>query len=173
MVFLCVHCYKHPHRNWPPFWCYTAHTWRSKPFFLMMEIVAWNIPLSNGKTDNSLLGVWFWGSVSHFRSQPFVTGSYTKSEERHNGKGQKEFSIYFKVSFLFKRQRDRQTDREQKTQYFVEKTSKVDLCVRIIRRTLLHQALHIKEHNENQLLTNILSTTKIICQYWNRAQFFF
>ena len=44
--------------------------------FLMMEIVAWNIPLSNGKTENSLLGVWFWGSVSHFRSRPFVTGSY-------------------------------------------------------------------------------------------------
>ena len=45
--------------------------------FLMMEIVTWNIPLSNGKTENSLLGVWFWGSVSHFRSRPFVTGSYT------------------------------------------------------------------------------------------------
>ena len=44
--------------------------------FLMMEIVTWNIPLSNGKTENSLLGVWFWGSVSHFRSRPFVTGSY-------------------------------------------------------------------------------------------------
>ena len=44
--------------------------------FLMMEIVAWNIPLSNGKTENSLLGVWFWGNVSHFRSRPFVTGSY-------------------------------------------------------------------------------------------------
>ena len=44
--------------------------------FLMMEIVTWNIPLSNGKTENSLLGVWFWGSVSHFRSWPFVTGSY-------------------------------------------------------------------------------------------------
>ena len=42
-----------------------------------MEIVTWNIPLSNGKTENSLLGVWFWGSVSHFRSRPFVTGSYT------------------------------------------------------------------------------------------------
>ena len=41
-----------------------------------MEIVTWNIPLSNGKTENSLLGVWFWGSVSHFRSRPFVTGSY-------------------------------------------------------------------------------------------------
>ena len=45
--------------------------------FLMIEIVTWNIPLSNGKTENSLLGVWFWGSVSHFRSRPFVTGSYT------------------------------------------------------------------------------------------------
>ena len=44
--------------------------------FFMMEIVTWNILLSNGKTENSLLGVWFWGSVSHFRSQPFVTGSY-------------------------------------------------------------------------------------------------
>ena len=44
--------------------------------FLMMEIVTWNIPLSNGKTENSLLGVWFWGSVSHFKSRPFVTGSY-------------------------------------------------------------------------------------------------
>ena len=44
--------------------------------FFMMEMVTWNIPLSNGKTENSLLGVWFWGSVSHFRSQPFVTGSY-------------------------------------------------------------------------------------------------
>ena len=44
--------------------------------FLMMEIVTWNIPLSNGKTENSLLGVWFWGSLSHFRSRPFVTGSY-------------------------------------------------------------------------------------------------
>ena len=43
-----------------------------------MEIVTWNIPLSNGKTENSLLGVWFWGSVSHFRSRPFVTGSYTE-----------------------------------------------------------------------------------------------
>ena len=39
----------------------------------MMEIVTWNIPLSNGKTENSLLGVWFWGSVSHFRSRPFKT----------------------------------------------------------------------------------------------------
>ena len=47
--------------------------------FLMMEIVTWNIPLSNGKTENSLLGVWFWGSVSHFRSRPFVTGSYIKN----------------------------------------------------------------------------------------------
>ena len=47
--------------------------------FLMMEIVTWNIPLSNGKTENSLLGVWFWGSVSHFRSRPFVTGSYASS----------------------------------------------------------------------------------------------
>ena len=44
--------------------------------FLMMEIVTWNIPLSNGKTENSLLGVWFLGGVSHFRSRPFVTGSY-------------------------------------------------------------------------------------------------
>ena len=41
-----------------------------------MEIVTWNIPISNGKTENSLLEVWFWGSVSHFRSRPFVTGSY-------------------------------------------------------------------------------------------------
>ena len=47
--------------------------------FLMIEIVTWNIPLSNGKSENSLLGVWFWGSVSHFRSRPFVTGSYGSS----------------------------------------------------------------------------------------------
>ena len=74
----CVHCYKHPHLTWPQFWCHTAHTW-IKTIFLMMEIVTWNIPLSNGKTENSLLGVWFWGSVSHFRSRPFVTGSYMPS----------------------------------------------------------------------------------------------
>ena len=73
--FHCVHCYKRPHLTWPQFWCHTAHTW-IKTIFLMMEIVTWNIPLSNGKTENSLLGVWFWGSVSHFRSRPFVTGSY-------------------------------------------------------------------------------------------------
>ena len=63
------------------------HTWPDPSFdaisthldqnhFFMMEIVAWNILLSNGKNENSLLGVWFWSSVSHFRSQPFVTGSY-------------------------------------------------------------------------------------------------
>ena len=53
---------------------YSTHL--NQNHFLMMEIVTWNIPLSNGKTENSLLGVWFWGSVSHFRSRPFVTGSY-------------------------------------------------------------------------------------------------
>ena len=75
----CVHCYKYkcPHLTWPQFWCHTAHTW-IKTIFFMMEIVAWNIPLSNGKTENSLLGVWFWGSVSHFKSRPFVTGSYIR-----------------------------------------------------------------------------------------------
>ena len=73
----CVHCYKRPHLTWPQFWCHTAHTW-IKTIFFMMEIVTWNIPLSNGKTENSLLGVWFWGSVSHFRSWPFVTGSDNK-----------------------------------------------------------------------------------------------
>ena len=73
----CVHCYKYkcPHLTWPQFWCHTAHTW-IKTIFFMMEIVAWNIPLFNDKTENSLLGIWFWGSVSHFRSRPFVTGSY-------------------------------------------------------------------------------------------------
>ena len=70
----CVHCYKRPHLTWPQFWCYTAHTWIKTIYWWWK--VTWNIPLSNGKTENSLLGVWFWGSVSHFRSQPFVTGSY-------------------------------------------------------------------------------------------------
>ena len=51
-----VHCYKHPHLTWPQFWCHTAHTW-IKTIFFMMEIVAWNLPLSHGKTENSLLGV--------------------------------------------------------------------------------------------------------------------
>ena len=73
----CVHCYKRPHLTWPQFWCHTAHTKLDQNHFLMMEIVTWNIPLSNGKTENSLLGVRFWGSVSHFRSRPFVTGSNT------------------------------------------------------------------------------------------------
>ena len=58
----------------PVFIPYSTHL--DQNHFLMMEIVAWNIPLSNGKTENSLLGVWFWGSVSRFWSQPFVTGSY-------------------------------------------------------------------------------------------------
>ena len=46
--------------------------------FLMMEMVAWKIPLSNGKTENCLLEVWCWGNASHFRPRPFVTGSYIK-----------------------------------------------------------------------------------------------
>ena len=71
----CVHCYKHPHLTWPVLMPYSTHL--DQNHFLMMEIVTWNIPLSNGKTENNLLGVWFWGSVSHFRSRPFVTGSYT------------------------------------------------------------------------------------------------
>ena len=114
MVFLCiimiftVSIVTNIHTSPDPRFDAIQHTLGDQNHFFMMEIVAWNIPLSNGKTDNSLLGVWFWGSVSHFRSQPFVTGSYTKSEERQNGKGQKQFSIYFKVSFLFKRQTDRQ-----------------------------------------------------------------
>ena len=55
----------------------------------MMEIFAWNIPPSHGKTktENSLLGVWFWGIVSHFRSQPFVTGSYIQLEGWGGGGG--------------------------------------------------------------------------------------
>ena len=77
----CVHCYKHPHLTRPQFWCHTAHTWiKTKKF--MMEIVAWITPLSNAKSENSLLGVWFWGRVSHFRSQPFVTGSYKKKKKK-------------------------------------------------------------------------------------------
>ena len=72
----CVHCYKRPHLT-PVLMPYSTHL--DQNHFLMMEIVTWNIPLSNGKTENSLLGVWFWGNVSHFRSRPFVTGSYAKS----------------------------------------------------------------------------------------------
>ena len=63
----------------------------------MMEIVAWNIPPSQeshgktkSKTENSLLGVWFWGSVSHFRSQPFVTGSYIQLEGGGGGGASKD-----------------------------------------------------------------------------------
>ena len=73
----CVHCYKRPHLTWPVLMPYSTHLDQNN--FLMMEKVTWNIPLSNGKTENGLLGVWFWSSVSHFRSRPFVTGSYATS----------------------------------------------------------------------------------------------
>ena len=61
MVFLCiimtftVSIVTNVH-TWPdPSFDAIQHTLGSKPF-LMMEIVTWNIPLSNGKTENSLLG---------------------------------------------------------------------------------------------------------------------
>ena len=66
VFFLCiimtfsVHCYKHPHLTWPILMPYSTHL--DQNHFLMMEIVAWNIPLS----ENSLSGVWFWGNLSHF-----------------------------------------------------------------------------------------------------------
>ena len=74
MVFLCnimtftVSIVTNIH-TWPDPVLMPYSTHLDQNHFLMMEIVAWNIPLSNGKTENSLLGVWFWGSVSHFRSQ--------------------------------------------------------------------------------------------------------